>query len=478
MAGAKIALGSTSGEMQQDANGNAKVNTPTNKAQAGYVALSTRVHDGGSGQAAAIDRPLDSSINKRLRVGMDNLWFQDRFTYGAQYTGVWKSSLNTMTVTHVPVGFIALNGGANATSGTSANYETRRMFPCYNGAGLGFKTHALFNQALQTNNVMELGMFMATGNSGVTDGILFRFTAGGVFQGVVNFNGSETTVTLGTAPSSAVVHSYEIRIDQAAVIFVVDDVVLGTITTPTGQSAPCNSMYQPIHFRNYNSGVTSLAQQLQIGEVSVLMRDIGGTRNFAHAMAGMGNMGSQGTAGQTQGTAALYSNSLAAGAGAAATNTTAALGTGLGGQFTLQPTLAAGTDGIISSFLVPAASATSPGRSLIINGVWIDSKVTAAFTGGPTLFAMSLAHGGDALSMAQVEGAATKQHRRVPLGWQSFPVTSAVGAKSDEGRLYVPFSAPIVVSPGEYVSVIAKNLGTVTSAGTVTFLIGFDAHWE
>jgi hypothetical protein len=55
-------------------------------------------------------------------------------------------------------------------------------------------------------------------------------------------------------------------------------------------------------------------------------------------------MSYQGQTGQTLGSTALYTNSQAAGAGAAMTNTTAALGSGLGGQFAALPTLAISTD--------------------------------------------------------------------------------------------------------------------------------------
>lgn len=189
-----------------------------------------------------------------------------------------------------------------------------------------------------------------------------------------------------------------------------------------------------------------------------------------------GGMGCQGHAGATQGSTALYTNSLAAGAGVTATNTTAALGTGLGGQFTLLPTLAVGTDGIISSYLVPASTALIPGESLVITGVWIDAAVTTVLAGGPCVFAMSLAIGGDAITLAQAEAAATKAYRRIPLGFINVPAASAVGSVSS--KILIPFDSPLLVQPGEYVQVVAKNLGVVTTTGVVTFLIGFDSHWE
>lgn len=81
---------------------------------------------------------------------------------------------------------------------------------------------------------------------------------------------------------------------------------------------------------------------------------------WAHVMAGAGGMSYQGQTGQTLGSTALYTNSLAAGAGAVMTNTTAALGSGLGGQFSALPTLAVGTDGIVSSYQVPVGTSAAP----------------------------------------------------------------------------------------------------------------------
>lgn len=110
-----------------DTNGNLKATGPQDKTQAGYTVTTTRLHDGSTGYNQAIDRPLEVSINKRLRVGVDNLWFQDRFSYAAQWTAVWKSTLTTFTATHVG-GFLVLNGGNVTTAAAVANYETYKEF--------------------------------------------------------------------------------------------------------------------------------------------------------------------------------------------------------------------------------------------------------------------------------------------------------------------------------------------------------------
>jgi hypothetical protein len=424
-------------------------------------------------------RVLDGSVNGRARVGLDNIWFYDCFSYAAQNTSVWQSVLTTMTVTHSPAGFIGLNAGSSVATGAVANYLTYKHFPIFGGAGLELEVSALFTIAPTGNSLMEIGLFQAATTAAPLDGVLFRFNGATSFLGVSNNNGTEVTVDLGTFPSAAVVHDYKIQVLDELVVFVVDDVPRGSIPLPSTMSgALCNS-FAPIHFRNQNTGTVSpTAQVLRIADVRLLVTDVFDARSFGQMAAGYGDMGIQGHAGATMGSTALYTSNLAAGAGAAATNTTAALGSGLGGQFTLQPTLVAATDGIISSYQVPAGTALIPGKSLVITGVWIDSKCTSALTGGPCNFQMALSIGATAVSQATGEAANTKAPRRLPLGWQSFVVTAATGAKSDEGRIYQPFMSPLVCLPGEFVQVLAKNQGTVTSGGTITFMIGFDAHWE
>jgi hypothetical protein len=45
------------------------------------------------------------------------------------------------------------------------------------------------------------------------------------------------------------------------------------------------------------------------------------------------------------------------------------------------------------------------------------------------------------------------------------------------GGAKITFSKDIVVNPGEFVAIVAKNFGVVTSAGVITLLVTFDAAW-
>ena len=121
-------------------------------------------------------------------------------------------------------------------------------------------------------------------------------------------------------------------------------------------------------------------------------------------------------------------------------------------------------------------NATLPGKSLYITRLTINAVVTAAITGGPVIYAYSLAYGHTAVSLATTESATTKAPRRLPVGIQSFASTSPAGTTSP--ILDLDLTSPILVQPGEFIQLVAKNLGTVTSAGAITFLVSFGGYWE
>ena len=59
---------------------------------------------------------------------------------------------------------------------------------------------------------------------------------------------------------------------------------------------------------------------------------------------------------------------------------------------------------------------------------------------------------------------------------ETFAATAAVGALG--AGVYMAFQNPIVVNPGEFVAIAAKNMGVVTSAGVITVLVTFDCRWQ
>jgi len=78
--------------------------------------------------------------------------------------------------------------------------------------------------------------------------------------------------------------------------------------------------------------------------------------------------------------------------------------------------------------------------------------------------------------MATAESANTKAPRRKPLTLHTVPVGSAVGfvPVNQCGQILTP---DIFVQPGEFFAICAKNVGTVTTAGVIMFLVTIVSHW-
>jgi hypothetical protein len=416
------------------------------------------------------------SRNRRLRTGLDTLLFSDAFVASAQNTGLWTYRTTTLTTTWGG-GYMTLNGGNSTAAGQTVN-SSYQTFPLFNSSGLQVEIEGALTAIPPANFQMEVGIgFTATSAPyAPTDGAFFRVTSAGVF-GVVNYNGSETTtgVLMAAAnivPNANVTYSIDIYADNCH--FWGDGQLLGTLVVPSGNGTPFQSIAAPVFARLTQPGVAGTAIQLKISNISVVMLDINTNMPMPHQMAHAGLMAYQGQNGATMGSTALSTNNLAAGAGAAMTNTTAALGTGLGGQFSALPTLTVGTDGIICSYANTLGSVTSPPRSIVITGVRVQGAVTTALTGGPVVYEYALAFGHTAVSLATAEGTSSKAPRKIMLGFETYASAAAVGAIGT--GVYMAFNSPIVVNPGEFVAIAAKNLGVVTTAGVITFNVAFDAY--
>lgn len=481
MAGFRIEGSVTGNVAEVDADNNLKVNLPIDVEESGVVVIAGLFDDGASTGSREVI-PIQVSEEARLNVGVDSVIFNDSFNYGAQNTANYRYPATTQTVTHaVTVGYVTLNA-TNATSiNSNSAIQTYRTFPVFGGFQLNAKCSALHTAAPQTNAVTEWGLFGATlpGAAIPTDGVYFRFTNIGEFRCVINFNGTESPSAALTIPAINENHAYEILISEEACVFYVDGTIVYDVDTPAGFAQPQASGAQPFTARHYIAGsAPALAMQFKIGAIDINLGDMNTTKPWGHVMSSQGMSAYQGQNGGTMGTTALYSNSLAPGAGAVMTNTTAALGSGLGGQFSALPTLAANTDGILCSFQNPTGSATQTPRNLVICGVRIQGAVTTVLVGNatPVIYAYSLAFGHTAVSMATAEAATTKAPRRIALGLESYAAAAALGTLGQS--VLIAFDVPIFVQPGEFVAICAKNIGVVTATGVITFLVTFDAYYE
>lgn len=470
---------SSAGKANVDANFNLAVVTPQNADDAGYARLAG-TNDEGSVTGVVDSRAIYATDDGRVATGETVILLTDTFNATAQNTANWSAPATTMTVAYSG-GFVVINGSSITTANTNAAYQSRRTYPIFGFSELQVDCAMLYTIAAQANETREAGLFAASlpGAGAPTDGMFFRWTTSGTLIGVVSYAGSEVTSAAMAMPSANVVHTYEIRMRDDDVDFLVDDVlqasILQTAFPTRGQASSAAALPFTVRYV-IGASTPSLASQTKIADVNIVCLEPAQAKPWATQMAAMGQSGYQGQNGHAQGSTALYTNSLAAGAGAAATNTTAALGTGLGGQFSVQPTLAQGTDGIICSYQNPAGTTAITPRTLIITGVRIQGVVTTIFVGGPVLYAYSLAFGHTAVSMATAEAATTKAPRRIALGVETYAATAAVGTAGL--GVAMSFASPVVVNPGEFVAIVAKNLGTVTSAGVATLLVAFDAYFE
>lgn len=477
---------SAAGKANVDAFFNLNVVTPTAVAQAGFEALAAENDSGAitgtrSLLAAYISRP------RRLAVGTDTILMSETFNNTAQFTTRWRSGVTNFVLAQAS-GYVVMNSTSITTTGSAQVYQSARFFPIIGDSPTIIDMSVSISAAPPTNWTFEAGLFNTAqplaSIFAPTDGIYFRLSSTGLI-GVVNYNGTETVTATLIAAGSILVNTnitLEIIINEGIVEFWASNNVtdamayLGSIVTPAANGQPASAAALPVTFRLNQPGVASAGVQAKISDITVLTGDVMTNKPYSHLCAAQGQSANEGQSGGTIGTAALYSNSLAAGAGAAAANATATLGSGLGGQFTVQPTLAVPTDGIISSFQNPIGSASQTGRTLYITGVRIQGLVTAAFTGGPVLYAYSLAYGHTAVSLATAESIIAKAPRRIALGFETYVVTAAIGVLGQ--GITMTFNAPVVINPGEFVQIVAKNMGTVTSAGTITILVAFDGYYE
>ena len=445
---------------------------------AGFVSV-TAESDPGDVTGTRLVKNLELTDDFRLRVGTDQTFFNEYFPGTTVNGNIWNTLVSTMTLTQAS-NFAILNAASSVASGAFAQLRTWRHMPAFMSFPVYCEIDLQFSIAPQNNNIVEWGLGLATGVATPTDGAFFRLLSATDLRCVINSSGTETTSgnLISYLPAPVTTNDYLIVLSEKTCEFWINDVLVSVLTRISNAGATTASMNLPLFIRNYNSAATSSAQVVRVGYVNVSQGDMTTNKPWSHVMAGAGGMAYQAQTGAaTLGTTANLANNAVISAPAAMTNTTAALGSGLGGQFVTSPTLTAVTDGIVSSYQVPAGSATVPGKSLYITGVRVQGAVTTTLAGGPVIYAYSLAYGHTAVALNTVEANGTvKAPRRVALGFETFPATAAAGVIG--GGVYMAFNSPIVVQPGEFIQLVAKNVGTVTSAGVIVFLVSFDAYME
>jgi hypothetical protein len=493
MAGAKIALSNTLGELKNDGNGNALVALPDITTPAAVGAIRAyQVDDPGDRTGVPHLSSFEVDEDYRARVGQDVLIDEERFNYTAQNTGKFAYRNTTATITWSAAGML-LNASGITTVTTGAGFQSYSEVPMVTATTLYTECAVSFPATTCPTNVLfDFGsMRIAITNPyAPTDGVHWRMSPAGLV-GVMNFNGTETQVPLtdasnagaNWAPTVNQAHRFIIAISNREVEFWIDGELWGVGTTPAGNHAPFAGASVPAFATRFAiaGGAAGAVYQPVVKGYGVSTGGMQAGDRLSVMMSRM--LGSySGLSGGTMGSLATYPNSTNPTA-AAPSNTalTANLPAGLGGQGAVTAAVAAATDGIWGSYQVPAGTAAVQGRRLAIRGVMIDLvNLGAAVATTATTIQFSLAFGHTAVSLATAEGAASKAARRVALGYATWPVGSAIGSQPQGERIFADFGdATIYVNPGEFVALVGKFLvGTATASQVINFIWQPVYGWE
>jgi hypothetical protein len=463
-----------------DVNGNLKTALPQNEAQAGYMMLAGLLSE-ATDPAGLIAQALRVSAQGRLSVGQPVMLMNEAFNYTTLNSAMFQAPVTTQTVT-VAGGTLNLNASAITTLNTVSRVATYAFFPFQ----ADFATFATWDMSLsvapQTNATIEAGFGQCSASTLPTDGALFRYDSTGTLKAVLNNNGVEFTSNPITPPAAGTMNRYKVVVENDRVLYYINGVCVAKLDAPTALGMPMYAQAQPFFARVIHGGTApAIANLVKIGYIFVGLQDAAGLGKDNATIAALGGRaGSQGQSGNTMGSTALATNNLAVGAGAAMTNTTAALGVGLGGQFTFLPTLTAGTDGILCSYQNPAPTAAIPGKTLYITGVRVQGVVAVVLAGNasPVIMEYGLAYGHTNVSLATTESATAKAPRRQFLGFETYGAAAALGTLGSQNGVFMPFKSPIPVNPGEFVAITAKNIGVVTTTGAICTNVTFDSYWE
>jgi hypothetical protein len=472
-----IIKGGISGNLADvDSNNNLKVNLTTVLSGSGYATLVSEV-DTGTVTGTRLLRQLDSSQDYRLRTGIDKIVWQDTFSHAVLNNSKYIGVTSTMTIT-VASGFLNLNAGSATASGNVARVQTFKSFSIFNTYPLFFDAKIKFSNTFQTNSVIEFGFGYATTTTAPTDGVFFR-VVGGALQGVINYNGGETTASLSFTPTIGVVYKFAMNITQDKVEFYINGILYGSIPTPSGQGAPCLSNSLPLLLRQYNNGVAGGAITTSIAQLSITQYDMDTTKDWATTMVTNGQSAISAPDGQAAAQSANYANS-AAPASATLSNTTAGYTT-LGGQWQFAAVAGAETDYALFAYTNPAGTAAIPAKTLVITGVRIDSfNTVVAVATTPTLLQWSIGVGGTAASLATVDSvtAGTRKARTIPLGTQTMVVGTPAGGMADK-TIDVKFTTPLMVEAGTVCHIILKMpVATATATEVIRGTCLINGYFE
>jgi hypothetical protein len=447
--------------------------------KAGYAVLAGEASPAG-GTDGKLIRAADVSIDRRLRVGVDNPFWDDAFNHAQLNLSKYAILSSTATVAQTG-NAVVLNSGNSVASAAACLFRTWRSFPVLGRFAQSAVAAFTLSQAPVANNVIEWGFGAPNTVAPYApgDGVFMRVTAAGILQLVINVNGSETSEASLLTLLPNTMYEAKIIVDANRTELYINGLLEAAIDKPVNNHVTINPAV-PLFARCHNTAATATAQNFRIVRWAVNTMDGNLMRLWPTAMGGMGNNCVNAPDGAAAGQSGNYVNST--GPVSAALSNTAAGYTTLGGQWQFAAVAGAETDYALFGFQVPAFAGAGgpPGRNLIIRGVRIETfNMGAAVATTPHLLQWAIGVGASAVSLATVDSgtAAGRAPRRLPLGIQSLPVGAAVGAAATP--IDVNFDAPLIVEPGTFLHLILKMpVASATASQIVRGIATFNAYFE
>lgn len=452
----------TSNLANVDANKRLLVNLPDAPDTAGYA----RIVDTDG-------RTLDTTENGYLRTSTVALSLYDQIEGSAVNTNLWNvSDVLTQTITQAG-GFINLNAGGSIAANTYANLVSNKVIPLYGSLPFIVELTASVQNLPAANSTAEIGIGTVSHGTVPGDGAFFRWSPAGGFYAVINNGTSEAssanlagqtfTDTDGSAitmpPTVIVNHLYAIEIVEDHVLFSVDDIQVADIQVPSGQAYPFNAGRQQIFARTYiGASSPSLAPKIMIGQLTAKYEDLQQYRQWGEVLASMGRSAYQSPI-TPFAQNANHANSTSP-VSATLSNGTPGYTT-LGGRFQFAAVGSAVTDFALFGFQIPT------GFQLFINSLSISTISMGALGNAltPTIFDWGVGVNSSVASLGTVDsyGTGVWGPRRIPLGMQTFGLTTAIGAAASD--ITRRFETPLIVDSGRFFHIILQiPLGVATAS--------------
>lgn len=503
MAGAKIALSSTSGELKTDGNDNARVNLPTTGTQAGFSRLNYL-------RDASTSREANISEEGGLETRQGRLLFHTNFNgaaAGALINNQYNQQTTTMTLA-LNAGFLRFNNSAITTLNTGAAIFSHRIFSIEAKNTLSISAHIRHTQGAIANKQFDFGLgyydIAANQSAALNEFIGFRWTQAGALIGVVEYSagGAPTTVTVninsGVPYADSATKRYEIQVSQERAEFWIDGAYVAEIVRQSDAPGICKANGWPVLVRLYNAAsAPASAPVFDVANLNVVRYGFEADIPLPTRQALMGRHSNQHQAGQvaTNGNTALIQASGTAPTGTTANGTTTAAITGLGGYYRLNGAsvvAAEHTNLIICSYQNPlmpeAAGVALDARNLVITDILISPMVVSTvLVGGGAVWGWFIAVGHNAISLATADAAGTTalgtvSPRVLPLPlYDQIAAAAAVGTVATRtGQSAVSLETPLVVPNGCFVAVgiRTKHVAALISSGVLDGQIGILGYWD